>query len=110
MDATSTNAEAFMAYISADYVNYLLAQGYNYWDFYIVPDGDVSDTALISCGNTIAKTVADGEMKAARVQLQADTAIKFWCQKDKSGSAIQGQGSYMMVTYGEPQVNSGLEE
>ena len=93
-----------MAYISADYVNYLISKGYNYWDFYLVPDGTIANQAGIACGNTIVRT-PNNSTSVARVQLKADTAIKFWCQKDGSGSAIQGQGGCMTVTYGEPRVN-----
>ena len=88
-----------MAYISADYVNYLLSKGYNYIDFYITPDGTTADTALVMCGNTIGRTVENGGTSIARVQLKADTAIVFWCQKGSSGSTIQGQGGYMTVQF-----------
>ncbi|MBQ9782584.1 MAG: hypothetical protein IJW26_05350, partial [Clostridia bacterium] len=98
-NSTSTNNEAFMAYISADYVNYLLSKGYNYIDFYITPDGTTADTALVMCGNTIGRTVENGGTSIARVQLKADTAIVFWCQKGSSGSTIQGQGGYMTVQF-----------
>ncbi|MBO5737506.1 MAG: hypothetical protein J6S04_06830, partial [Clostridia bacterium] len=99
-NSTSTSNEAYMAYISAEYVNYLLSQGYNYWDFYIIPDGEIANQTVISCGNTISRSTQNAETAIARLQLKADTAIKFWCQKDGSGSGIQGAGGSMTVVYG----------
>ena len=101
-NSTSTSEPVYIAYISADYVNYLLSKGYTHWDFNIKPDGTIANQAIVGCGNTIVRTVDIGDTSIARVQLKADTAIKFWCQKDGSGSKIQGQGSYMTVTYGQP--------
>ncbi|MBQ7374131.1 MAG: hypothetical protein IJW64_06215, partial [Clostridia bacterium] len=98
-NSTSAGTEAYMAYISADYVNYLMSQGHTYIDFYIAPDGSVADQAIVACGNTIVRTPSN-YTSVARVTLKADTAIKFWCQQNGSGSAIQNQGGSMTVTRG----------
>ena len=105
-NSTSTSNAAYMAYISADFVNYLLSKGYNYWDFYIIPDGEIANQTVIACGNTISRSTANAATTIARVQLKADTAVKFWCQKDGSTIGIQGAGASMTVMYGQPRATA----
>ena len=96
-NSTSTSNMNFMAYISADYVNYMMKQGYTKVCVYMTPDFTVANQAIGACGDTIVRTESN-YTTVAEITLKADTAIKFWCQKNGSGSAIQSQGGFMTIT------------
>ena len=103
-NSTSIDNPNYMAYISADYVNYLISKGYTKLSFKVIPDNTIANQACVGCSanDMVVRTAATGSRLVATITLKADSAIMFWCQSSGSGANIQGQGGYLTVTFNGP--------
>ncbi len=93
-----TDNGAWGAWISADYINYMISQGYTKVQVYIKPDFEISNQAIVNNGTEGRTRIDTTYNSVAELSLVQDKTVSFSVQKDGSGNNIKNQDGYMTIT------------
>ncbi|MBE7100235.1 MAG: hypothetical protein E7364_01340 [Clostridiales bacterium] len=91
----------WLAYISAEYIEYMISKGYKNVGFTIQADGAIMAQAVASYNGTIFVYHIDGTAKYFEQALGTTVSndLQFWGQSSGgSGNAIKDQGGYITIT------------
>ncbi len=92
----------YEAFISADYINYMIGKGYTYFNATVVPDGTIAAQAFIKYnGSNIISYQKETDANSCIKDLGVSAAdnMYIWVQNSgNSGNGMKDQGGYMTIT------------
>ncbi len=94
-----TNNEAWGAWISADYVNYMMSQGYNEVQAYMQADFEIAAEGIMYSGSENRVRNINNYTGIAEMPLVTDSPVYFIvADANNSGNNIKGKGGYITIT------------